>query len=44
MTQIILAAAGVGIVVRPVWGITAERVRQIERQAIAKLRDTTLAA
>ena len=27
-----------------VWGITAERVRQIERQAIAKLRDTTLAA
>ena len=26
------------------WGITAERVRQIERQAIAKLRDTTLAA
>lgn len=27
-----------------VWGITAERVRQIERQAIAKLRDTTIAA
>lgn len=27
-----------------VWGITAERVRQIERQAIAKLRDHTLAA
>ena len=27
-----------------VWGITAERVRQIERQAIAKLRDTGLAA
>ena len=27
-----------------VWGITAERVRQIERQAIAKLRDSTLAA
>ena len=27
-----------------VWGITAERVRQIERQAIAKLRDTSLAA
>ena len=27
-----------------VWGITAERVRQIERQALAKLRTTTLAA
>ncbi len=27
-----------------VWGITAERVRQIERQAIAKLRHSTLAA
>ena len=27
-----------------VWGITAERVRQIERQAIAKLRDSSLAA
>ncbi len=27
-----------------VWGITAERVRQIERQAIAKLRDHSLAA
>ena len=26
------------------WGITAERVRQIERQAIAKLRDSSLAA
>ena len=27
-----------------VWGITAERVRQIERQAIAKLRTTQIAA
>ncbi len=27
-----------------VWGITAERVRQIERNAIAKLRDHTVAA
>ena len=27
-----------------VWGITAERVRQIERQAIAKLRNTQMAA
>jgi len=27
-----------------VWGITAERVRQIERQALLKLRTTTLAA
>lgn len=27
-----------------VWGITAERVRQIERQAIAKLRNTEMAA
>ncbi|HQE30561.1 MAG TPA: sigma-70 family RNA polymerase sigma factor [Propionibacteriaceae bacterium] len=27
-----------------VWGITAERVRQIERHAIAKLRDSELAA
>ncbi|WZX00292.1 sigma-70 family RNA polymerase sigma factor [Propioniciclava soli] len=27
-----------------VWGITAERVRQIERQAIAKLKNHTLAA
>jgi RNA polymerase sigma factor (sigma-70 family) len=27
-----------------VWGITAERVRQIERNAIAKLRDQTVAA
>ncbi len=27
-----------------VWGITAERVRQIERQALVKLRTTTLAA
>ena len=29
---------------RQVWGITAERVRQIERQALVKLRTTTLAA
>ena len=27
-----------------VWGITAERVRQIERHAIAKLRDKSIAA
>ena len=45
ITFVLAARAGVSLAdIGAVWGITAERVRQIERHAIAKLRNKTVLA